>query len=307
MIKINNLVKKYGGFTALNRINLDIPNGSVYGFVGPNGAGKTTTIKIIAGLLKSDEGDVFINDEKLNKALISEKIGYMPDFFGVYSDLKVKEYMDFYAGAYYIPYADREKIIFELLDLVNLNDKKDIYVDTLSRGMKQKLCLARCMVHNPDILLLDEPASGLDPRARIEFKEIIKYIKSKGKTVIISSHILPELSEMCSDIAVFDRGKIVMSGNINKINEQLTDGKTVSVKTMGSPDKVLNFLKKYDCISNAETDNDTVIFKFKGNEKEQYEILKALVNNDINVLEFTCKPETLENIFMQITGGKGNA
>ena len=211
MPEIYELNKKYGKFTALDSLSMNITENSIFGFVGPNGAGKTTTMKIMAGLLKADSGSIFVNGEDIlkNPKSIREKIGYMPDFFGVYDDLKVTEYMDFYAGMYYIPYADRPELIDNLLEIVDLSNKKDSYVDGLSRGMKQRLCLARSLIHDPDLLILDEPASGLDPRARVEMKEILKRLREMGKTIIISSHILPELAEMCSEVGIIDQGKLV--------------------------------------------------------------------------------------------------
>ena len=193
MLEIKGLVKRFGSFTAVNGLDMKVEKGSIFGFVGPNGAGKTTTMKIMCGLLKADSGNIFVDRSDILKKSsdIRERIGYMPDFFGVYDDLKVKEYMDFYEGAYYIPYAQRGAITDRLLDMVNLADKKEVYVDSLSRGMKQRLCLARSLVHDPDILVLDEPASGLDPRARMEMKNILKRLSDDGKTIIISSQRLP--------------------------------------------------------------------------------------------------------------------
>ena len=223
MPEILELNKKYGKVTALDSLSMNITENSIFGFVGPNGAGKTTTMKIMAGLLKADSGGIYINGEDIlkNPKSIRDKIGYMPDFFGVYDDLKVSEYMDFYAGTYYIPYAERGTLIDNLLEVVDLTDKKDTYVDSLSRGMKQRLCLARSLIHDPDLIILDEPASGLDPRARVEMKEILKELREMGKTIIVSSHILPELAEMCSEIGIIDHGKLVTQGTVNEIMNRI--------------------------------------------------------------------------------------
>ena len=208
MIEVCHLVKRYGKFTAVDDLSFQIPDGCVFGFVGPNGAGKTTTMRIMAGLLRQDGGEILYDGREMttDSRFLKETVGYMPDFFGVYDNLKVKEYMDFFAGTYAIPYRDRPALIGDLLELVDLTQKEDAYVDSLSRGMKQRLCLARSLIHDPKLLILDEPASGLDPRARVEMKEILKALGDMGKTILISSHILPELAEMCGRIGIIDHG-----------------------------------------------------------------------------------------------------
>ena len=199
MIEIRNLTKKYGNFTALNELNLQIDAGVVFGFVGANGAGKSTTFSILATLLAPTSGEAFVNGVNVieKPEEVRKYLGYMPDFFGVYDQLKVEEYLDFYGASYGLTAELRKKLIPELLELVNLTDKRTSYVDLLSRGMKQRLCLARTLIHDPKVLILDEPASGLDPRARTEMRDILKHLKSMGKTILISSHILPELAEVC--------------------------------------------------------------------------------------------------------------
>lgn len=198
MIEIIDLTKRYGKFTALDSLNLQIEKGTVFGFVGQNGAGKSTTFSILATLLAPSYGTAYINgyNVQTDTKLVRRQIGYMPDFFGVYDQLKAEEYLHFYGASYGIPLAERQKLIPQLLDLVNLTNKRDSYVDLLSRGMKQRLCLARSLIHDPEVLILDEPASGLDPRARVEMREILRELKNMGKTILISSHILPELAEM---------------------------------------------------------------------------------------------------------------
>ena len=197
MLKIRNLTKRYGRYTALDSLNLQIDRGEIFGFVGPNGAGKTTTMKIMAGLLKADAGEIYIDDIKLFEDYnrLKEVIGYMPDFFGVYDNLQVMEYLEFYASAYGMETRQARRLGGHLLEMVHLEGKEECYVDELSRGMKQRLCLARALIHDPQFLILDEPASGLDPRSRFEFKEILKELRDNGKTIIISSHILMELAE----------------------------------------------------------------------------------------------------------------
>lgn len=305
MLEIQNLVKKYGKFTAVDGLSLTINEGEIFGFVGPNGAGKTTTMKIIAGLLSPTSGKVLINgvDVTAHPRKLREKIGYMPDFFGVYDNLKVDEYMDFYAGTYNIPYSDREAIIDNLLELVDLSHKKDDYVDTLSRGMKQRLCLARSLVHDPDILILDEPASGLDPRARVEMKEVLKQLKTLGKTIIISSHILPELAELCTVIGIIDKGKIAAYGTVAQIMKQLTQKRMIKIKTMGNMEELITVLKEQPNIHDIFEKMDEVEIEFDGDEHQLANLLKNIIQRDIPIISFSEKEGNLEDIFMQITQG----
>ena len=219
MLYLSNLVKYYNDFLAVAGINLHVPKGDLFGFVGPNGAGKTTTIRMTCGLLQPTSGGIWINgiSQAAHADLMKKQIGYVPDFFGVYDNLKVSEYMEFYGSLYGIGYREIKNMTAGLLELVNLSDKLDENVDSLSRGMKQRLCVARALLHNPELLILDEPSSGLDPRARIEMKELLMNLQSMGKTIIISSHILSELSEMCNSIGIMNKGRIVAAGTIDDI------------------------------------------------------------------------------------------
>lgn len=310
MLEIKDLVKNYGKFRAVDNLNLSIEKGTIFGFVGPNGAGKTTTMKIISGLLKASSGSVFINGVDIieNHNSLKDKIGYMPDFFGVYDNLKVDEYMDFYAGTYYIPYKERKDIIDNLLEIVDLSHKKSNYVDSLSRGMKQRLCLARSLIHDPDVLILDEPASGLDPRARVEMKEVLKQLKTLGKTIIISSHILPELAELCTEIGIIDRGKIVDKGSVNEIMSHITRGKSIIIKPISKINELVILLQEKPYVNNIVENVEEVIFEFDGDDNMLSSILKEIVLKDIPLISFKEKEGNLEDIFMQLTnkGGKEN-
>jgi len=305
MLKITNLVKKYGRFTAVNNLCMEIEKGHIFGFVGANGAGKTTTMKIIAGLLQPTSGEVLVDgiDISIKPRLVKRKIGYMPDFFGVYDDLKVDEYMDFYAGIYGIPYRDRKVITNQLLELVDLTHKRDSYVDSLSRGMKQRLCLARSLIHNPSLLILDEPASGLDPRARIEMKGILRELKGMGKTVLISSHILSELSEMCTSIGIISQGKMVACGTVEEIMDKLSHAGRVKIKVREKMDEAVRLLQEQPSIGRIDINGNSVEASFKGDERVLSEILKRLVMNEIPVVSFTETGESLESVFMQLTEG----
>ena len=305
MPEILELKKSFGKFTALNSLSMNITDNSIFGFVGPNGAGKTTTMKIMAGLLKADSGNIYINGEDVlkNPQKIREKIGYMPDFFGVYDDLKVTEYMDFYAGTYYIPYADRPSLIDSLLEIVDLSDKKDSYVDSLSRGMKQRLCLARSLIHDPNLIILDEPASGLDPRARVEMKEVLKQLKEMGKTIIVSSHILPELAEMCSEIGIIDHGQLVTQGTVNEIMNKIHKNRIVRVKTSSAKDTLIRLLKEQTKVGEITENADNIEFVFNGNDNDLTSILRNIIMNGIPVFSFGEAEGNLEEIFMTVTGG----
>ena len=308
MIQINGVTKKYGNFKALDDINLSIKEGTVFGFVGANGAGKSTTFLILATLLQPTAGELFINGVSVreNPTEIRKMIGYMPDFFGVYDQLKADEYLDFYAASYGMPESKRLKIIPQLLELVNLSHKRYEYVDLLSRGMKQRLCLARSLIHDPKVLILDEPASGLDPRARVEMRDILKSLKNMGKTILISSHILPELAEMCDEIGVIDNGRIIAHGSVNDIQMQLRGEKIITASLTAMADsKTIQFFEENPFITNIEMleTNDGLRFSFKGTNQDQVELLKNAMFADIPILSFSEHVTNLEDVFMEITKG----
>lgn len=303
MLQVTNLVKKYGKFTAVDNLSLEIGEGHIFGFVGSNGAGKTTTMKIIAGLLPPTSGEVIVDGVNIASRPrdVKKKIGYMPDFFGVYDDLKVDEYMDFYSGIYGIPHSERKGIADQLLELVDLSHKRDFYVDSLSRGMKQRLCLARSLIHNPRFLILDEPASGLDPRARVEMKGILRELKNMGKTILISSHILPELAELCTAIGIVDRGRMIASGTVEEIMEKLAHAGKIKVKVRERVEDAVKILQEQPSIGEVDIQGDTIEADFKGDEQLLSDILKRLVVQDIPVVSFTEEGGSLESIFMHLT------
>ncbi|WP_377891234.1 ATP-binding cassette domain-containing protein [Alkalihalobacillus sp. R86527] len=306
MIEIVNLTKRYGTFTALDQLNLTIEKGTVFGVVGPNGAGKSTTFSILATLLAPTSGTAYIDgiDVTQNPSKIREYIGYMPDFFGVYDSLKAGEYLDFYGASYGIHPKEREALIPQLLELVNLAHKKDTYVDSLSRGMKQRLCLARCLIHDPEILILDEPASGLDPRARVEMRDILKELKAMGKTILISSHILPELSEMCDSLGVIENGQLVATGSVSAIQQQLKANKVLIVNVQSEFDRALQFFEDQPLAVDIRKTTETEIqFGFNGSDEEQIVLLKEALQHNLPILSFTEEKTDLEDIFMEITKG----
>ncbi|WP_010095645.1 ABC transporter ATP-binding protein [Ornithinibacillus scapharcae] len=308
MIETINLTKKYGSFTALDSLNLKIAKGTVFGFVGHNGAGKSTTFSILATLLAPTSGTAYVNGYDVTKEpkKVRNHIGYMPDFFGVYDQFKTVEYLDFYGASYGIPKSERDKLIPQLLELVNLANKKDEYVDVLSRGMKQRLCLARSLIHDPEVLILDEPASGLDPRARIEMREILKELKKMGKTIIISSHILPELAEMCDEIGVITNGKLVASGSVASIQKQLQANKIIHVRISGQLDQAIAFFEddpKISGIIKHDKYEDTLLFSYTGTDEEQMDLLKKAILKDLQIVSFSEEETDLEDVFLEITKG----
>lgn len=303
MLVIKNLEKSYGNFKALNGVNLEIKKGEIFGFIGPNGAGKSTTMKIISGLLSADSGEVYVDGIdaiKDNKAL-KDKIGYMPDFFGVYDNLKAIEYLEFYASIYGIIGEEARELAMDLLELVNLQDKWDANVDGLSRGMKQRLCLARCLVHNPELLILDEPASGMDPRARYEMKGILKNLREMGKTIIVSSHILSELGEICTRIGIIKNGSIVCEGTVEEVTLMASGTAPINITVMEEPDKAISILREIPEVKEMSVDENKITASIVGGEKEARDLLKTLVSKDIPVISFSRAAGNLEEVFIQIT------
>lgn len=303
MLVIKNLEKSYGKFKALNGLNLEIEKGEIFGFIGPNGAGKSTTMKIVSGLLSPDSGEVYVDgiDAIKNNKTLKDKIGYMPDFFGVYDNLRAIEYLEFYASIYGIVGEEARKLSMDLLELVNLQDKWDANVDGLSRGMKQRLCLARCLVHNPELLILDEPASGMDPRARFEMKGILKNLKEMGKTIIVSSHILSELGEICTRIGIIKNGSIVCEGTVEEVMLRASGTAPINITVMEEPEKAIQVLKQIPDVKEISLDGNKVTASVAGGDKEAKEILKALVTQDVSVIGFAKAVGNLEDVFIQIT------
>ncbi len=304
MLDIINLHKKFGKFHALNGLDLTIPDGALYGFVGPNGAGKTTTIKIMTGLLTADSGQVIIDGADVSQGLyeLKLKIGYVPDFFGVYDNLKVNEYMEFFASCYGIDGLKARTRYMTLLEQVGLEDKIEFYVDSLSRGMKQRLCLARALIHDPLLLVLDEPASGLDPRTRFEFKEILKELREQGKTILISSHVLSELSEMCTDIGIVEQGKMVLSGSMEDILRRVNASNPLVISIIGNnKERVLTILKSQPCVQTIAVKDEDIRVNFIGDEQDEAHLLQQLVDADVMVHGFCREQGSLESLFMQIT------
>ncbi len=303
MLKIENLVKNYGKCRALNGLSMEVKKGELFGFIGPNGAGKTTTIKIMAGLLRADSGHVYLDGKDALKDAdkLKQKIGYVPDNFGVYDNLKAIEYMEFYASTYGLVGKEVQKRCYELMEQVGLEGRGEVYVDELSRGMQQRLCLARAMIHKPDILILDEPASGLDPRSRFEMKMILKELCRKGATILISSHILSELAEMCSSIGIIKKGELLQQGSIEEIVSAVNISNPILLHVCDEQKKTLEFLKENPLVQTLAIDGKEFQFTFTGSVKEEAELLQQMIQQGIQVLSFGRKRDNLETIFMQLT------
>ncbi len=305
MLYINDLTKNYGSFTAVNHLTLHIPEGDLFGFVGPNGAGKTTTIRIVCGLLKASGGAVRIGNTSaaVGSREMKRLIGYVPDFFGVYDNLKVREYMDLYGSMYGMYSRDIARLSDDLLELVHLLEQKEVYVDPLSRGMKQRLCVARALLHNPKLLILDEPSSGLDPRARVEMKELLKNLHSMGKTIVISSHILSELSEMCNSIGIMNRGQLVTAGRIEDIMHQLAGGTRIHIHIVSEMETAVRIMKEHAGVTVESVRENEMIISHGGTDEEICNLIGQLIQNQVILTGFHREEGNLESLFMQLTGG----
>ena len=305
MIQIEHLTKEYKGLMAVKDLSLNLEAGDIFGFIGPNGAGKTTTIKMLATLLKPTSGKALIDgiDVVEHPEAVRGRIGYMPAFFGIYDDMRVWEYLDFFAGAYRLPKAQRPRIIDDVLSLTDLGGKKDSYVEELSTGMKQRLCLAKTLIHDPKVLLLDEPASGLDPRARIEIKELFKELKAMGKTIIISSHILPELADFCNKVGIIERGEMLVSGDVQDIMDQVTGGRTLEIRLLDGLDKAADLLADAPGVRAVRPVDSHLQVDFTGSPEAQADLNTRLISHGLRVLAFTEQAMDLEDIFMKVTKG----
>lgn len=305
-IETRQLSRHFGSLKAVDRIDLNINAGSLFGLIGPNGAGKTTTLRMLAGLLEPSHGQILINGRVANHDWRDHKrqIGYMPDFFGVYEDLLVWEYLDFFARCYDLPADQRQRTVDDLLDLVDLSSKRDENVQSLSRGMKQRLCLAHALVNDPSVLLLDEPASGLDPRARIEMRELLRELRAMGKTVVVSSHILMELAEMCDSLAIIEQGQLVISGSMQEIRQRASQERLVRIRAIQPPAEIESALKYQEQVSGVRVLPHQIEVDFSGDDESLAALLDHLLEKGIKVVSFTEIDDDLEDLFMRLTKGE---
>ncbi len=302
------LSKSYDEHLALDALDLRIVTGDIFGYIGPNGAGKTTTIRILAALLTPTRGKALIHGINVveHPLEIKKIVGYMPDAFGVYDNMTLGEYLDFFAAAYYIPRDRRPKVIDDVLDLTDLGPKRDDLVNTFSRGMKQRACLAKTLLHNPRVLILDEPASGLDPRARIELRELLKELQKMGKTVVVSSHILTELSTICNTVGIIEAGKLVTSGEVREILGTLRANRVFSIDLLESVDaeRASRVLLKESVVTEVERDGPSLRVTLDASEEETADLVDVLVAERIRFVNFSEEEIDLETAFMALTKGK---
>ena len=306
LVSVENLHVRYGSTHAVRGLSLSIERGDIYGFIGPNGAGKTSTIKVLATLLQPAQGRVVVggHDVVASPAEVRRKIGYMPDSFGVYDDLTAAEYLHFFAAAYKIPIGDRDKLVRDVLALTDLTLKYDAPVDGLSRGMKQRLSLARVLLHDPELLLLDEPASGLDPRARIEMRELLKELQSLGKTIIVSSHILHELAQFCSHIGIIEAGRMVAHGSLRDIYRTLDLRRTIHIQLANSSPELHEQIRALPIVSDVEEQPDRLAVQIRGEDCNPEDLLDALHGIGARIRMFQPDAMDMETAFMKLTEGK---
>ena len=307
MIVTHDLTKKYGDLFAIRSIELDLSSGDVFGFIGPNGAGKTTTMRILATLLNPTWGEAYISDYSIyqHPKEIRRLVGYMPDFFGVYDDMKVIEYLEFFAAAYRIQGTARRKVCDEMLQLVDLDFKRDALANTLSRGQTQRLGLARVLLHNPQVLLLDEPLSGLDPRARIEMRNLLRRLGQMGKTIIVSSHILPELADVCNKIGIIDRGVMSISASVAEVMKQVRQYTILNVGIVGELEQAARLLNQHDSVESVETKNGQLAVTLHEGVEDYSDLPALLIQAGHKLTLFQEEMLNLESAFMALTKAIG--
>ncbi len=305
MIEARDLTKKYGDLYAIHKIDLKLERGDVFGFIGPNGAGKTTTMRILATLLNPTWGEAYVGGYSIysKPKEIRRIIGYMPDFFGVYDNMKVIEYLEFFAAAYRIKGAARRKICDEVLELVDLGYKREALVTSLSRGMTQRLGLARVLLHDPQVLLLDEPASGLDPRARIEIRGLLKELRNMGKTIMVSSHILPELADICNKIGIIEKGELLVNDSVTEVMKRVRQQMVLKIGVATNADAAASLLEQAGFVEKVEAHDGQLRVTLIPGDHDYSELSKLLVENGHRLTRLTEEEINLETAFMALTKG----
>jgi ABC-2 type transport system ATP-binding protein len=305
MITLTGFGKDYGDFTAVKSLDLHIEAGEMFGFIGPNGAGKSTTIRFLATLLRPTRGSGVVAgcDVIGDPVGVRRNVGYMPDNFGVYDGMRVWEFLDFFAVAYRIGKTQRRQSIANLLELLDLMHKRDDFVNSLSRGMKQRLCLAKTLVHDPPVLILDEPSSGLDPRARIEMKALFKELRKMGKTILISSHILTELADCCTSIGIIERGQLLMHGPIEQVYRKIRRNRIVEIEFIAKAEAGLSILRSHPALRSLDIEPRGVVAELETDDQGLAELVETFVREGVRFHKFNDKDPTLEDVFMTVTKG----
>lgn len=311
IIEFQNVSKTFARRKAVDSVNVKIESGEIFGLVGPNGAGKTTTMRMLVTLLQPDEGQILVGGYSVSKSPreVRRMIGFMPDSFGVYDDMTVREYLEFFAACYHVPKPQRAPLIHDLLELVDLPHRQDDMVDTLSTGLKQRLGLARVLIHDPSILILDEPASGLDPRARVEIRELLLEVARLGKTIIFSSHILADVAELCTRVGIMEDGKLAVVGTLGQLSQKLVPHRQLRVMVLDKAEEAQAFLNMQENIAAVRLQGDPnqnrilLEVDFNGDDNELHTLLNRLLENKFSVVHFSEETQKLEEVFMRTTKG----
>jgi ABC-2 type transport system ATP-binding protein len=305
-IELRHLHRVFDQTHAVNDISFEVYAGEVFGYIGPNGAGKTTSMRILATLDEPTAGDAFVDGFSVveDPDRVRRRLGFMPDYFGTYQNVNVYEYLDFFARSYGLKGQERLSAIGEVMEFTQLDRLAQKPISGLSKGMKQRLCLGRTMIHNPSVLVLDEPAAGLDPRARIELREMINKLAAAGKAILISSHILTELAEMCDRVGIIEQGRLLAVGSVADISTAAQVQATVHVRVLDDADRLRNWLAAHEGVSELRTDDTLAVFNYAGDRAAEVELLRAMVNEGLTVVEFGARHKSLEDVFLHVTEGR---
>jgi ABC-2 type transport system ATP-binding protein len=312
IVEFRDVSKNFAQRKAVDTVNLEIESGEIFGLVGPNGAGKTTTMRMLVTLLEPDQGEILVNGHSTRNEprLVRKLIGFMPDSFGVYGDMSVHEYLEFFAACYHIPVVERSALIHDLLELVDISHRRDDMVDTLSTGLKQRLGLARVLIHDPQILVLDEPASGLDPRARVEIRELLLEVARLGKTILFSSHILADVAELCTRVGIMESGRLAAVGTLDQLSQNVVPHRLIHISMIERADEAQLFLARFDGVSAVRMDKTAnhngrgvIEVDFNGTDAAVHQLLATLLAQGYAVIHFSEESKNLEEVFMRTTKG----
>jgi ABC-2 type transport system ATP-binding protein len=312
IIEFRDVSKNFARRKAVDAVNLSIESGEIFGLVGPNGAGKTTTMRMLVTLLEPDHGEILVDGHSTRKAVseVRRRIGFMPDSFGVYGDMSVQEYLEFFAACYHIPQVERPRLINDLLELVDISHRRDDMVDTLSTGLKQRLGLARVLIHDPSILILDEPASGLDPRARVEIRELLLEVARLGKTIVFSSHILADVAELCTRVGIMENGKLAAVGTLDQLSHNVVPHRLIHISMLERTEDAQSFIAGLHGVAATRLEKSLggngrslIEVDFTGNDEDAHHLLAKLIERGYPVIHFSEESKNLEEVFMRTTKG----